>query len=224
MGVDLPTEIEELILQVRGAGDLEFWTIGDISAEMVDELAQTYGSKTLIRISIADLAGLSPSTVAEYESNARHYPREVRSQYDRVFTRWHYRVAKAAGSPVRSLVILRRWHKSMDDYGGTVPPIRVCMAQMAERRRKIKRVDKPNRVSRALSASESALDQEDQSPSRASRLLRMAFALLQEAAYLMESQRLSLALAALDDAINQLEGSEHPDPGHSGLGVRAEAV
>ena len=39
----IPAEMEELILQVRGAGDIEFWTIGDISKELVDELSQYHG-------------------------------------------------------------------------------------------------------------------------------------------------------------------------------------
>ena len=124
----IPAEMEELILQVRGAGDIEFWTIGDISRELVDELSQYHG-KAAIRIAVADLAGLKPSAVRDYEANARFYTSETRKAFP-LFTRWHFRVAKAAGDDAHFL--LESWYQSMHEFGGKPPPIRWCMAQMSE--------------------------------------------------------------------------------------------
>ena len=128
MKFKIPAEMEELILQVRGAGDLEFWTIGDVSRNLVDELGKYHG-KAAIRIAVADLAGLKPSAVRDYEANARFYSPEIRKAFP-LFTRWHFRVAKAAGDDAHFL--LENWYQSMEEFAGNPPPIRWCMAQMNE--------------------------------------------------------------------------------------------
>jgi hypothetical protein len=130
----IPEEMEELILQVRGAGDIEFWTIGDACRELVDELGGKYFSKSAIRTAVADLAGLKPSAVRDYEANARFYSSETRKAFP-LFTRWHFRVAKAAGDDAHFL--LESWYQSMDEFAGKPPPIRWCMAQMNQDKEEI---------------------------------------------------------------------------------------
>lgn len=125
----IPPRYQHRILQVRGAGDAEFWEIGQVALEL--EVSADEGERESIRNALADLAGVLPKTIGEYKSCAAYYPPAVRAAYP-TLTRWHFRHAKAAGTLSASETWLRRAADSADDYGGSPMPVRALAAQMAE--------------------------------------------------------------------------------------------
>ena len=124
----LPQEYTDRLLQVRGAGDAEFWEIGDVAKELTHADMKREDVR-LLHNSIADVAGVTPDIVSEYKSNAIYYPKKIRDEYP-ALTRWHFRHAKAAGTLASSVAWLDKAIKSADDYGGSPMPVRVLFEQM----------------------------------------------------------------------------------------------
>ena len=124
----IPGEFYDELVQMRGAGDAPFWRIGDISAALVDE-ANGAEKRDAIRIAVADVVGVLPSTVRDYEACARYYPEGVRNAYP-TLTRWHFRIAKRAGNIAMAMSYLNWAIESPDDYGGNPMPVRVLAAKM----------------------------------------------------------------------------------------------
>lgn len=124
----IPHELQTRLLQVRGAGDAEFWEVGDVSAELVDEAPDKGVKKAAIRIAIANLVGLKAATVRDYEACARFYPTQARAGRYPNLTRWHYRYAKRAGTLAEAEKWLKRAEESADDYHGLPMPVDVLAA------------------------------------------------------------------------------------------------
>ena len=125
----IPEEQQSRILSVRGAGDAEFWIIGDVAVELEDDADGNQEKVRAIRNAIADLAGVTARTVQEYKSNAAYYPKAVRELFPNL-TRWHFRFAKRARELEKSAEWLVLAANSADDYGGKPMPVDVLAAKM----------------------------------------------------------------------------------------------
>lgn len=133
----IPLPYQNRLLQVRGAGDIEFWEIGDVTNELEyllsnipDEIEQRAAVKAL-RNAVSDVVGVTYKIVVEYQAHALYYPPAVRVKYS-ALTRWHFRHAKTCGTLKESEKFLRLAVESADEYGGQPMPVRVLQAKIAE--------------------------------------------------------------------------------------------
>lgn len=125
----LPHEHQTRLLQVRGAGDMEFWEVGDVSAELADEAVDNGVKADALRRAIANLVGLSQKTVRTYEECSRFYPAEVRRKFPNL-TRYHFRHAKITKDLSEAMSWLRTAEETADQYGGLPMPVDVLYAQL----------------------------------------------------------------------------------------------
>lgn len=136
----IPTQARELLESLRGKDDVTRWSIGDLTAALVAELAGTTrpvydpatgeavghvkNTKADVRAAVADLVGLGVDVVRQYEAAAEHYTSGARARFD-MLTWTHFRYALGADEPERWLA----WClESADDHGGKFAPPRVLKA------------------------------------------------------------------------------------------------
>ena len=127
----IPETYLALLQQVRGLGDVEFWSIGDIAVSLEEEAGDNLPKRRAIRQAIADVSGVVPDTVLRYKSCAQFFPPDVREEYT-ALTRYHFRAARAAGSLDAAKSWLTKAVESADNYGGVPMPVRKLMGLIAD--------------------------------------------------------------------------------------------
>lgn len=145
----IPTEAREVLEGLRGQDDVTRWAIGDLSAALVEELRGTTrivqvdtatgevterarNTAADIRAAVADLAGLQPSTVRQYEAAAELYQAGPRQRFTNAGLTWTY--FREAMSAKDALGALEWCLTSADDFGGKVAPVRALKAKIAAER------------------------------------------------------------------------------------------
>ena len=127
----IPETYLDLLQQVRGLGDVEFWSIGDIAVSLEEEAGDNLPKRRAIRQAIADVSAVVPDTVLRYKSCAQFFPPDVREEYT-ALTRYHFRAARAAGSLDAAKSWLTKAVESADNYGGVPMPVRKLMGLIAD--------------------------------------------------------------------------------------------
>ena len=154
----IPETYLELLQQVRGLGDVEFWSIGDIATSLEDEASDNPKKKRAVRQAIADVSGVLPDTVLRYKNCAEFFPPEVREQYV-TLTRYHFRAARSAGSLDAAKSWLTKAVESADNYGVVPMPVRTLTGLIADARdRKDKVKSQKRQLANNIKRAESALD------------------------------------------------------------------
>lgn len=145
----IPTEAREVLEGLRGQDDVTRWAIGDLSAALVEELRGTTrivqvdtatgevterarNTAADIRAAVADLAGLQPSTVRQYEAAAELYQAGPRQRFANAGLTWTY--FREAMSAKDALGALEWCLTSADDFGGKIAPVRALKAKIAAER------------------------------------------------------------------------------------------
>ena len=126
----IPETYLQLLQQVRGLGDVEFWSIGDIATSLEDEASDNPKKKRAVRQAIADVSGVLPDTVLRYKNCAEFFPIEVREEYT-TLTRYHFRAARSAGSLDAAKSWLTKAVESADNYGGVPMQVKSQKRQLA---------------------------------------------------------------------------------------------
>ena len=129
----IPETYLDLLRQVRGLGDVEFWSIGDIAVSLEDEAGDNLPKRRAVRQAIADVSGVVPDTVLRYKSCAQFFPSDVREEYTNL-TRYHFRAARSAGSLDAAKSWLTKAVESADNYGGVPMPVRTLIGLIADAR------------------------------------------------------------------------------------------
>lgn len=127
----IPETYLDLLRQVRGLGDVEFWSIGDIAVSLEDEAGDNPPKRRAIRQAIADVSGVVPDTVLRYKNCAEFFPPDVREEYTSL-TRYHFRAARSAGSLDAAKSWLTKAVESADNYGGVPMPVRKLISLIAD--------------------------------------------------------------------------------------------
>ena len=127
----IPETYLDLLQQVRGLGDVEFWSIGDIAVSLEDEAGDNLPKRRAVRQAIADVSGVVPDTVLRYKSCAEFFPPDVREEYT-TLTRYHFRAARSAGSLDAAKSWLTKAVESADNYGGVPMPVRKLISLIAD--------------------------------------------------------------------------------------------
>ena len=127
----IPETYLDLLQQVRGLGDVEFWSIGDIAVSLEDEAGDNLPKRRAIRQAIADVSGVVPDTVLRYKNCAEFFPPDVREEYTSL-TRYHFRAARVAGSLDAAKSWLTKAVESADNYGGVPMPVRKLISLIAD--------------------------------------------------------------------------------------------
>ena len=127
----IPETYLDLLRQVRGLGDVEFWSIGDIAVSLEDEAGDNLPKRRAVRQAIADVSGVVPDTVLRYKNCAEFFPPDVREEYTSL-TRYHFRAAHAAGSLDAAKSWLTKAVESADNYGGVPMPVRKLISLIAD--------------------------------------------------------------------------------------------
>lgn len=154
----IPETYLQLLQQVRGLGDVEFWSIGDIATSLEDEASDNPKKKRAVRQAIADVSGVLPDTVLRYKNCAEFFPIEVREEYT-TLTRYHFRAARSAGSLDAAKSWLTKAVESADNYGGVPMPVRTLITLIADARdRKDKVKSQKRQLANNIKRAESALD------------------------------------------------------------------
>jgi len=154
----IPENYMEVLHQVRGLGDVEFWTIGDIAVALEDEAEGNLPKVRAVRQAIADVGGIMPETVRRYKSCAVFFPPEVREEYTQL-TRYHFRAAKVAGDLDGAKEWLTKAVVSADNYGGAPMPVRTLLALIRDKKRALDEEQANQRdLNSALRRAETALD------------------------------------------------------------------
>jgi len=127
----IPETYLDLLRQVRGLGDVEFWSIGDIAVSLEEEAGDNLPKRRAVRQAIADVSGVVPDTVLRYKSCAEFFPPDVREEYT-TLTRYHFRAARSAGSLDAAKSWLTKAVESADNYGGVPMPVRKLISLIAD--------------------------------------------------------------------------------------------
>lgn len=118
--IKLPDELEAILLQASVQVDMGYWTIGDITADLVDELVPGSATKAEVRGYVANRARLATETVRDLERMSRKIPAEKRT-YN--LSRHQYRACLNAGDKWEEYA--QRAEESSADYGGAPTPVSV---------------------------------------------------------------------------------------------------
>lgn len=121
MAVRLPEEALNLLRQAASDETRMRWAVGDVAAELVDEL-NVHHLKSEIRQAIADECGLTRYTIRDRERLSRIVTPELRLTYESLT--WHQlRACVNKGETWREYA--DRAVASADQYGGRSAPVRV---------------------------------------------------------------------------------------------------
>ena len=121
----LPDEIENLLIQKASDIDKNYWDLGDITVDLVDELKSIY-PKFEIRGAIARTTNFATETIRDQERMSRMIPANKRTY---PLSRHQYRACLAAGKDWEKYAI--RAVEEMDQYGGRTPPVTIIRKWVA---------------------------------------------------------------------------------------------